>query len=691
MIAARLAVVVCFAILLAARPMRAADDALRSKASAGILLGTDQFRHRGWHSRVFLTDGGKTLVVVSEGLVVRWWELATGKKLDEINLSGGLHDSAFAPDADLLAVAGVQYPAGDARPGPVLWLIDVNARKLVRTVKLPERRGGNSQKVRISADGKRVFVEQEGDLQVLDGKTGDELIRHKGRINAGALAASRDGKLVAFGRFDVFLWRWETGEEPKKFTNISNFGTELLEFSPDGKTLCIVPHSAMITTWDVATGTQTGSKTLRFMTRSMVFSPDGKALAVASSPNATKPSEGGHAIDLLDAATWTEVGRLPLGRHGVSHVAWSKDGARLAGVSDHRVWAWDVKSGKLLGPTRPGHDAVIVAMTFGPDSTLFTASDDHTIRSWNTATGAPGLELVHDYWVRDLVVSSDGALVAGSSLRNDLRVWDAKTGKQRFRLLGNGMMGGKRRVRFTPDGQRLVAWGDDQFVRVWDVGNGKLLSEQSTRPPGMKSDPDDPLGDRMAFMEAGFEAADLSPDGSVLALAGRNGIRIFDAATGKERQNLNVDAPPQAIAFSPDSKRLALAYRGKPVQTKLPDGRTRHSTEKDYPVALVDLASGKPVWTATAEGSWPRLAYSPDGSRVAVLSNVFQGPSRIWLWDTATGKETGRLELSRRGHQLAFDQTGKRLAVSFEDTTALVYELEAAARGASSKPGGSQP
>src|SRR2546422_430649 len=82
------------------------------------------------------------------------------------------------------AVAGIHQPDGEnGKSEHVLWLIDAAARKLVRTVGLPSRIGGNNQKVRVSADGTRVFVEYEGDVQVIDGKTGDELIRHKGRIN----------------------------------------------------------------------------------------------------------------------------------------------------------------------------------------------------------------------------------------------------------------------------------------------------------------------------------------------------------------------------------------------------------------------------------------------------------------------------------------------------------------------------
>jgi WD40 repeat protein len=235
-------------------------------------------------------------------------------------------------------------------------------------------------------------------------------------------------------------------------------------------------------------------------------------------------------------------------------------------------------------------------------------------------------------------------------------------------------------VRFTPDGKHLVAWGDDEFVRVWEVRNGKLLSEHSTRPQRKEGDPDDPFGDRMRFMEEElFTAADLSADGSALALAIGKGIRILDARTGKERQALaGGDNWPYAFALSPDAKRVAVAYRGKQVQTKLPDGSVRSSEEKGYPVTVWDLASGKALWTATAEGIWPGLAYSPDGSRVAVVSNVLRGPSRVWVWDAATGKDLARIELPRPGHSVAFDRTGQRLAVSLDDTTALVYNLERA-------------
>ena len=665
-------------------PKTAPATAQAASPPDAVQIGSPLFRSAGGLSRSFLADGGKTLVVLGEGMRVQWSDVETGKKLHEITILGNLDDAALATEAEILAVSG-NHELDNKTNEQALWLIDLAARKLVLTVPALNNGRVNRQNVRISADGKRVFVEREGDVRVIDGKTGDELMQHIARINAGALAASRDGKLVAFGRNDVFLWRWETGEEPKKFTGISGAGAWAMEFSPDGSTLHIVPHGGVLTTWEVTTGRLNASRPVRSLPNALAFSPDGKTLAVSYQSTISGPSSLVHEIDLLDSQNWNEVGRIPVAASGAGRVSWSKDSARLDKLAHRAIgpWVWDAKSAQVLGPSSPGHEGLISALAFGTDGTLFTASDDHTIRSWNSITGAPGFELPHDHWVRDLAISPDGTLLAGSALGNDLRVWDSKSGKQRFKLLGNGMMGGKRRVRYTSDGTLLLAWGDDDFVRVWDVRKGKLQAEYSTIVPGTADDPDDPFGDRERMLHGLTSAIDFSPDGTLLALSADKGLRILDPMTGKQRQTLNTgpDAP-QTVAISPGAKRIAVAYRGKPVQTKLPDGRTRYSTEKEYPVTVWELASGKSLWTGHAEGSWPFLAYSPDGKRLAVGSNVWQGPSRVWLWDAVTGKELGRIELPRRGNQLAFDRTGKRLAVAFDDGTALVYNLETAIKPA---------
>ncbi|MDY3562811.1 sigma-70 family RNA polymerase sigma factor [Gemmata sp. JC673] len=646
--------------------------------AAGVRIGTTEFRQVGWHSRVFFANDGKTLVTAGEGAVVRFWDIEHGKTTHEIQLKGLYNDAAATPSGDLLAVVGTHWPKGkDQDSECVLWLIDTPRRTVRHTVALPPRLGGNSQKVALSADGRRAVVEQEGDVQVIDTKSGEELMRHKDRINAGTLAVSRDGKRIAFGRHDLYLWEWESGEEPRKLASRSVTGVETAGFAPDGKTLLAVTDGGLVAAFDVTTGQRVRTLDLGGPPWKWSFSPDGRTLAVVCAEQAKNRARG-RAVVLWDPITGTEVGRFPVGQTEAKHVSWSADGARLAAVTDYRLWVWDVKTGKPIGPSSPGHEGHVSGLAFGPDGRLFSASDDHTIRSWSPTTGKPELELIHDSWVRGVAVSPDGALVAGSALLNDLRIWDAKTGAEQFRLLGNGRLGGTRRVQFTPDGRRLVAWGDDMYLRVWSARNGKLVSEHRTVPDGLtEAQLDDPWQQRFMF---GRVPADISSDCSTFALPRQKNVKIFDVSTGKERAKFEIapNGGVTALALSPNGKLLAANARGDGSETHLPDGRTQYTAASENRTSLWDVTTQKVVWKATSLGSeTDGLAFSPDGKLLAEVT-MYEKDYVVRVRETASGKELGRIALPTGGSHVAFDRTGRRLAVANWDTTATVYDLDTA-------------
>ncbi len=658
-----------------ARPAPPAAEPLPPGAVAR--LGTGQFRQVGWHHRAFFTPDPDVVVKAEQGLV-RFWHVPTGKKVHDLTLPDAqTYDADATPDGRLVAVAGWYWADPDHfKSQPAVWLIDAAARKLLRRIDVTENERGERGKVRLSADGKRVFAAFDGDVRVWDARTGDELIRHKSREGTDAFAVSPDGKRVVFGRHDVFAWEWETGAEPKTVLRLAGAGTFAAWFAPDNRTL-YVWRDGRLAVVDAVAGRQTRLLDLPAASLAGAVSPDGKTIAVAVSGPAGAGSEGA-AVVLVDAATGGAGRRLPVGRGEIGHLSWSADGARLAAVDDYRVTVWDVATGRVLGPTRPGHEANIAGLAFTPDGTLVTASDDHTVRTWGGA-GESGRVLRADGWVRGLAVSADGALIAGSALRDDLRVWESKTGRERFKLLGNGWHGGTRVVRFTPDGKRLVAWGDDEFLRVWDTRNGRLLAEHTTRPPGEKDDPDDPFADRRRMM-GGLSNPDVSPDGTTFALPAGTTVRLIDPMTGQTRRALDL-APAEVtrVAFAPDGRRLAAAGRGRSIETKLPDGRTRFGPADDHPIAVWDVLAGKAVWAVAAPGHWPSaLAFTPDGAKVAELPLGLKGGYSVRFRDAATGADAGRIDLPERGWHLAFDRPGRRLAVSFSDTTATVFDLATA-------------
>ncbi|MBN9518624.1 WD40 repeat domain-containing protein, partial [bacterium] len=151
--------------------------------------------------------------------------------------------------------------------------------------------------------------------------------------------------------------------------------------------------------------------------------------------------------------------------------------------------------------------------------------------------------------------------------------------------------------------------------------------------------------------------------------------------TGKERTRFEADpAGLWSLALSPDGTRVAVGGRGKSIQTRLPDGRTQYSSTDEHRTVVWDVATAKVLWGATVPGSSARpLAFSPDGRRLAELVTEKE-KAYVRVWDAADGKNLGRVDLPTGGHHLAFDRTGRRLAVSHRDTTATLYDLDTALR-----------
>ena len=80
--------------------------------------------------------------------------------------------------------------------------------------------------------------------------------------------------------------------------------------------------------------------------------------------------------------------------------------------------------------TLEGHTSRVTAVVFSPDGKrIASASNDETVRLWDTATGAALQTLKgHTRSVSTVAFSRDGQLVASASYDGTVRVWDTATG-----------------------------------------------------------------------------------------------------------------------------------------------------------------------------------------------------------------------------------------------------------------------
>lgn len=570
---------------------------------------------------------GKTIAASSIDGSVGVWDVESGRQLHSIaarcHNSPEFHPISYSPDGEILAYVGY----GDKLKEEPLKKPDGRIKMQWLATPCGDKANPNAAIYffNFRTGETRSFVQ-------LGNTTSSHL----------PIAFSPDSRILASGKNHVLtLWDVTTGSEIRSFKFDQSNNKDInyiasLAFSPDGSML-VASYQDKVKVIDVFSRKEVDSLKGPYVTAKFVaFSPDGqvfgsggKTLAFSSDGKTIATDGRGSYVKLWNALSRKELNK-PEGKF--------VDGA----VNINRVAAGDGIAFYSVSP---------------PDKVLTTGGDNTAIRLWDVATRKPLRSLTGvANPIRAVAFSHNGQLLGSAGSNNVIKLWDFDTG-QFLRSLtivstGDGETTGSnttelidltanrlqlkdnlspddplRRVlgpstsniAFSPDDKFLVAGGEDQVVRVWDVSTGKRVHAL--------------IGHTDIISSVAY-----SDDGKVVASASLDmTIRLWNATTGKLLHTLS----------------------DKGTQSKIP------KSYKGLFDGLYRLLQGP-------TGGILCIAFSPD-SKTVVSGDM---NSTIRLWDVRTGQQLQKLDGSSEAvYYVGFSTDGKQLLSAASDDSISEWDL----------------
>jgi WD40 repeat protein len=484
---------------------------------------------------------------------------------------------------------------GGEKVGLVWRSVETGA--IVRTQDLPDWNGVIALAV-LSPDGRYLAVSQVQlpAIRLIEAATG--LLVGPPLVTRGAILGadfSPDGRTLATSLTTNTVQLWTVPEwKPAAPTLDLHRPVHLVAFAPGGRSL-VTQDSGLVRLWGLP---EEG------VSRS--FLPlDGVSSFAALSPDGTLAIPTGMTIDgdrrlrstrAFRVATGEPAGPPLRGPGNVVDAAFSPDGRSVAllgsdeGSDDQArgLTVWDWATG------RPGWRAALpsaprglcyrpdgrrlAALCGGGEVLLFDAEDGREVRRWRA----------HDpeqaqHWINNgkVAFGADGRTLLTWGMGNDLRVWEADTGRPRYPPIPHRDK--CHDVQPSPDGRLVAVASYDGSVRVREVATGQAIAELPDHPDIVYS-------------------ARFSPDGRLLVTACRDHmVRVWDWRA------VRLVCPPfehaeeaNAATFTPDGLRVISVSYG--VTARVWDWRT-----------------GKPITPPISTGGGSlSVAVTPDGRHAVV-------------------------------------------------------------------------
>ena len=546
--------------------------------------------------------------------------LERGREVDAVLPVRGAKSMALSADDTTLAVGGPRAIS--------LWRLD-GTPALSRRIPVREAKAltfvGRGHELRLGVVGRSA-------LSVFDARSGNRLWSRSVGPDVSAASFSPNGEIVAAGASNELQIVGTQRDAPIRRIGLS-LPLRAVAFSHDGRTMAgIDVAGGFATVWRLATQDVVRRISVPEVAQSVAFTPDGRlALGMADGSVVLEPIRDSRPRQVLHGPT-----------EPVFDIAFP-DGGPLATAGEQGIVVlWDPSTSALqrtmvhLGPISD------IDFASGANDVAAGGLLDEVVTVWRLASDRASRRARRAVSADAVAIDSRGERLAVAGRGVSLYEVDGRSRQLQRPVAGD-------RVRALALSSRdIVAWGLRGRVALWDASAARRL--ESLRVQGT------PVS--LAFSDSGL-----------LAVAGTNGVTLWDPLEQRLVAEPVQDVEVQAVAIARSGDVLAYASAGRVTLWDLRNDRMRFSIAMPENVSLA-------------------LAMSPDGGTLAVGTSG--SADQLLLIDTDSGRVLGgaltvpggpvtRLDFSPDGTMLATGTQGGELtfwdAVLWSDVAAMKKRL----------------